>query len=115
MGDAQCSKCKELNEKLGYTEHESYEAICDNCWDKRVDEHSKEVKSVMNCYCGRELKKSINSVITQYKGKQITVLNVPVYSCEMDHIRLDRKTRVLVKESLERAYVDGASEVSLID
>lgn len=41
MKENQCEKCKELNKKFG---NEHYEAICWDCYDKRVDEYERVSK-----------------------------------------------------------------------
>lgn len=47
MKENQCKKCEELNRKLGMVNYEKYdyEAICDDCSDKRVDNYEKEKQS----------------------------------------------------------------------
>lgn len=39
MTTIECDKCNKLNKKLDIENPEDYEAICDVCWDKRVDEY----------------------------------------------------------------------------
>lgn len=37
-----CKKCEELNERLGIADKAKYEAVCDDCWDKRVDDYEEK-------------------------------------------------------------------------
>lgn len=42
LKENQCKNCEELNERLGIEEKVKYEAVCDNCWDRRIDDHEKK-------------------------------------------------------------------------
>jgi len=50
LEENKCEKCKELNKKLGIENYHDYEAVCDECWDKRLNEYEKRKESLMKDY-----------------------------------------------------------------
>jgi YgiT-type zinc finger domain-containing protein len=58
------------------------------------------------CVCGRKAPLKYKDIKTLYNGKYITVENVPVYECELDHLKMARITRVKIKQLLKKSY-DG--------
>jgi YgiT-type zinc finger domain-containing protein len=63
------------------------------------------------CVCGREAPLKYKNIKTLYKGKYITVENVPVYECEVDHLKMARVTRVKMKQLLKHSYEDFKDRV----
>lgn len=63
------------------------------------------------CVCGREAKLMFKDITTQFKGSLITVTNVPVYECVVEHVKMARLTRVKIRNLLKEAYNNSANKI----
>jgi hypothetical protein len=63
------------------------------------------------CVCGHESPLTYKDVTTKFENAFITVTNVPVYECPLNHVKMARLTRIKIKQLLKEAYASGQNKI----
>jgi hypothetical protein len=80
-----------------------------NCFNTSF-EGSKEIGN-LKFLCGGDLFKKYNDVSTRYKDKQITIIDVQMFVCEVGHTKMDIQTRKSLEKILKLAYENNSDEI----